>query len=99
MRNDKLMTLEEARNSCSQFGGQLPSVHSKEDISALGQYTGQFVWLGAKPENKSFSSKPLRAFEWADGSPFDYHVWKYSTPCTDSCCGVAITPLTARVTG
>lgn len=91
---EKWMTLNETQLLCDQLGGHLPSVHSEEDVLEMTSIVGNasFVWLGAKPADKSLQDTDELAFEWADGTPFDLEEWssKYLR-CKSSCCGVSLT--------
>ena len=85
------MKLKDAQLTCNDFFGHLPFVHSSDDVDEIGHF-GEYIWLGAKPEDKN-SSDSLDVYEWSDGSPFDYRAWHSShPPCKGSCCAVALYP-------
>lgn len=88
---EKDRNLSETIKACNQLGGQLPSVHSEEDIEQISALSGSHtrLWLGAKAEDKS-SSPNERVYEWLDGSPFDYLDWWDEELCSASCCGVGL---------
>ena len=91
----KEMSLQEAVSSCSNLGGQLPAVHSHQDLVELTHVIGQEarLWLGAKSADTRGWSREESHYEWMDGSPFDYtRGWVRSYPnCRSSCCGVGFT--------
>lgn len=90
------ITFLEAKKTCENFGGKLPSIHSKNDVEELMRIMNtdelKYLWLGAKPEN-NFLKKNIE-YEWTDGTPFDYSEWHVSDPnCKKSCCGLALVTL------
>lgn len=91
----KEMPLQEAMSTCNNLGGQLPSVHSHQDIAELIHVIGQEarLWLGAKPKNTLSPNNRDTMYEWLDGTPFDYtRGWVRGYPsCHDLCCGVGFT--------
>lgn len=93
---DVTMGLMEAEERCSKLGGQMPSVHSKEDVNQLVQLIGHNtrLWLGSKPQDNSSPFMPRGTYEWTDGTKFDYQGWVPGAPdCSSDCCGVGVTTI------
>lgn len=94
---DHQLGLLETIVSCSKLHGHLPIVHSREDIENLARVTGDYneVWLGAEPEDKSFSSlnstHAIDEYQWTDGTAFDFVDWSVGYYfCNSTCCGVSL---------
>ncbi|XP_056375159.1 signal transducing adapter molecule 1 isoform X2 [Hyla sarda] len=73
----------EAREFCRAIGGDLLSIISSEDETAVlsmmsshGSYKP--IWIGLKYSN------PDEGPTWSDGSPFSYESWYYQEPDTDN---------------
>lgn len=85
------LNFSEAVDYCGQFGGHLPSVHSREDIDELYQaIPGELsdLWLGAEPRYKGSSFSSFKDHKWMDGSPSNYE--EEYLHCPHHCCGVAL---------
>lgn len=84
-----LATLGEAQEKCRKMGGNLPSIHSQRDCEDLLEMSITSVfWSGAKTFSKDYAQV---AFEWSDGSKFDFEVFKSnSRKCNFTCCGIEL---------
>ena len=69
----------EAREFCQRGGGDLVSIHSKEENEAIrDEIAAQTeIWIGAIDTAPEGSSGP---FAWTDGSPWDYEIWNSNEP-------------------
>ena len=66
----------EAEEECSRKGGHLPSIHTLDDLEAIGSVIGSYsngFWLGA--QRTSFGS-----WTWSDGSSWDFENWDREDP-------------------
>lgn len=75
-----------ASSHCQSFtGGNLASVHSAEEnafIQSLG--SGKYPWFGLQ---KNANTK---AWEWTDGTPFDYQDWASQGDDAKSCAYITL---------
>merc|ERR1711971_1290307 len=78
---------------CSQEGGQLTSIHSREEndfVTSLlgrprGKYSSKYAWIGA--DNVGSGSRG--PFKWQDGTPWDFSMWRSNEPDGgDNCVGL-----------
>ena len=67
-----------AREFCQRGGGDLISIHSKEENEAVKNELagGQIVWLGGL----NTSTSDYGPYAWTDGSPWDYEGWASNLP-------------------
>jgi hypothetical protein len=89
---------------CDSEGGVIPSIHSQEDADFLNEklkkvkvtprtkpFSYSFVWLSAVKKNETQDGNNTQAYEWEDGTPFDYHPWILGAPsCSEDCCAVVL---------
>ena len=81
-----------ARDWCQELGGELPSIHSKDDIDFLLESMTELwgskhsIWIGLK------TSSINKCDKWTDGSSFDYviggdqdRLQTKCSSCKDSC--------------
>ena len=84
-RND----IYECRKECVQLGGDLASIHNKEEnefVASLirerpgrGNYGRKNAWIGGKYSDRQDS------FIWFDQSDWDFHTWTSGQPSMDGC--------------
>jgi len=65
-----------AEEDCQAQGGHLPSIHSIEEQNFLNQTfkPPSWVWIGAVDPDQN------GAWEWTDGSTFDFSYWRSGQP-------------------
>ncbi|XP_077159614.1 macrophage mannose receptor 1-like [Paroedura picta] len=59
----------EARDFCREIGGDLVSIHSKEEGNKIQQLIDKKIWIGLSFLDFGAEST------WSDGSPVDYEKW------------------------
>ncbi|XP_053322522.1 macrophage mannose receptor 1 [Spea bombifrons] len=70
----------EARDFCIALGGDLLSIHNREEQSAVWSilrqngYYHQVFWIGLQNTN------PNEGFTWSDNTPMSYENWAYGEP-------------------
>ncbi|XP_028288347.1 macrophage mannose receptor 1 [Parambassis ranga] len=65
-------TWQEAEDFCKAIGGNLMSVHSREDLDNLDISNTAWIGLSSLGTNEGFV--------WSDGSPFSYEKWGFGEP-------------------
>lgn len=94
--NQKQVTFFEAVAQCSDMGGQMPSVHSREEMNSLSKLVNnEPIYLGSYPvDNSGISSTPFdptKIYTWQDNSTFEPLEWRRNWPdCREKCCYVAL---------
>ena len=68
---DEKAPFQAAQDKCQEGNpkGNLVSIHSERDNNIIKYVTEHDVWIGLKINSKD-------NYEWLDGSPVDYQVWK-----------------------
>jgi len=76
------MTLAEHLDEAAAWGGALASIHSTDEMDYVFQETGyNMMFLGAKRKQGSAASDgSASAWEWLDGSPWDFTEWESGEP-------------------
>merc|ERR1719391_278696 len=77
---------EGARLNCIDMGGDLVSVHSREELENVFTATGgrtagpnyNYVWTGGN--NFEVDGGGLGDWEWSDGTDFDWYNWAPGQP-------------------
>ena len=67
---------QKADSMCERQGGQLASVHSMDELNAVGLAVGGYwegVWLGGRLTRAGH-------WVWSDGSPWDFENWDTEDP-------------------
>ncbi|KAK3766202.1 hypothetical protein RRG08_017643 [Elysia crispata] len=68
-----------AQRECANFNGNLVSQHGPTDVkflSSILKKTNGDCWIGLRKPSKN------KAFEWSDGSPFDFSHWQNDKPAS-----------------
>jgi len=82
MNDKKVATFNQTNDFCSGLGGELPSVHSQEEMDFLTQFVGEepddnvfvnSIWLGGVLVKSD--RYPDGQFKWLDGTSFDFEPW------------------------
>merc|ERR1719167_1237055 len=75
-KNSETKYWKAASDACNQVGGNLTSIHSKEEVKFIRKLIDPpdlySIWIGGKRNGNSF--------QWIDGSPFDFDNWGVKLP-------------------
>ncbi|XP_073344522.1 macrophage mannose receptor 1 [Pagrus major] len=66
-------TWQDAQDFCKAIGGDLMSIHSRQDLENAPFHSSDAAWIG-------FSLGTNQGFVWSDGSASDYENWGYGEP-------------------
>ncbi|XP_041824858.1 macrophage mannose receptor 1 [Melanotaenia boesemani] len=73
-KGDRKKEWQDAEDFCKVIGGNLMSIHNRDDLVPFLIQNPEPTWIGLRLQG------PNEGFAWSDGSPFGYENWGFGEP-------------------